>query len=96
MISTFAIHQSDGNLGGPLPAFDTFPKLKGLYLQGNMFSGQIPDTFLGGVEDKTNEVIVSLASNRLVGSVPLSLANFTNLILDLEDNQRKAEAGRQS
>jgi Leucine-rich repeat (LRR) protein len=87
ILASFAIHQSEGNLGGPLPAFDTFPKLKGLYLQSNNFEGQIPENFLGGVEDKSTEVTVSIASNNLTGSVPVSLASFSNLILDLEDNR---------
>jgi Leucine-rich repeat (LRR) protein len=85
-ITRFALHQTEGNLGGPLPAFDTFPLLKGLYLQSNSFTGQIADNFIGGIMDKKSEVIVSLASNRLVGSVPESLAAFETLILDLESN----------
>ena len=86
-LASFAVHQSEGRLGGPLPPFDTFPKLKGLYLQSNDFEGQIPENFLGGVQDKSIEVTVSLASNNLTGSVPVSLAAFSNLILDLEDNR---------
>lgn len=86
MLETFALHQAEGDLGGPLPAFDTFPKLKGLFLQDNKFAGQIPDTFLNGVADKTIEIAVSLSANNLTGSVPVSLGKFSNLILDLEGN----------
>ncbi|KAG7337090.1 RHS repeat-associated core domain containing protein [Nitzschia inconspicua] len=85
-LETFALHQSEGDLGGPLPAFDTFPSLKGLFLQENNFEGQIPDNFLGGIADKSIEVAVSLASNNLTGSVPLSLSQFSNLIINLEGN----------
>lgn len=85
-LESFAIHQSEGKLGGPLPAFDTFPSLKGLFLQGNGFVGQIPDAFLSGVKDKSTAVAVSLAANSLAGSIPVSLAQFSNLILDLEGN----------
>jgi Leucine-rich repeat (LRR) protein len=86
-LRTLAIHQSEGNLGGALPAFDTFPQLKGLFLESNKFSGTIPENFLMGIIDKSSEITISLASNSLTGSVPESLGNFANLILDLEDNQ---------
>jgi hypothetical protein len=86
LLETFALHQPEGDLGGPLPAFDTFPSLKGLFLQDNKFTGQIPNAFLSRVADKSVEVTVSLAANKLTGSVPILLAEFTNLILDLEGN----------
>jgi Leucine-rich repeat (LRR) protein len=85
-LETFALHQSEGDLGGLLPPFDTFPSLKGLFLQDNAFVGHIPDNFLSGVVDKSIEVTVSLSGNNLTGSVPVSLAQFSNLILDLEGN----------
>jgi hypothetical protein len=86
LLESFALHQVEGDLGGALPAFNTFPSLRYLFLQDNKFTGQIPNTFLSGVADKNIDVTVSLAANNLTGSVPLSLVEFTNLILDLEGN----------
>ncbi|KAL3925499.1 MAG: hypothetical protein SGILL_000366 [Bacillariaceae sp.] len=85
-ITNFALHQTKGSLGGPLPAFDTLPLLKGLYLQSNGFTGQIAENFIGGINDKTSEIVISLSSNQLTGSIPPSLVKFDNLILDLENN----------
>jgi Leucine-rich repeat (LRR) protein len=86
-LSMFAVHQTDGKLGGPLPAFDTFPYLKGLFLASNKFEGQIPQSFLKGIIDKSVEMTISLASNNLTGTLPESLNEFDKLILDLENNQ---------
>jgi hypothetical protein len=87
LLETFVLHQAEGDLGGPLPAFDTFPLLKGLFLQHNKFTGQIPNTFLSSVANKNIEITVSLAANNLTGSVPVALAEFNNLILDIEGNK---------
>ncbi len=86
-LSMFAVHQTDGKLGGSLPAFDSFPNLRGLFLGSNNFEGQIPESFLEGVEDKSVEITISLASNNLTGTIPESLDEFDKLILDLENNQ---------
>jgi hypothetical protein len=85
-LSTFAIHQSSGGLGGPLPAFDAFPDLRELSLESNAFEGTIPSNFLAGVADKTALISVFLGFNQLVGDLPESLVDFQRLVLDLKGN----------
>jgi hypothetical protein len=86
-LTVFAIHQTEGKIGGSLPAFATFPKLKELNLESNNFEGEMPNDFLAGVEDKTAELSVSLGHNLLSGSIPQSLDDFDRLLLNLEGNQ---------
>lgn len=86
-LTIFAIHQTEGQLGGPIPAFDTFPSLKELNLESNFFKGQIPDNFLGGVENKDAALSISLGFNLLTGSIPESLDDFDKLTLKLEGNK---------
>jgi hypothetical protein len=86
-LAIFAIHQTSGGLSGPLPAFDAYPKLKELNLESNSFEGQIPDNFLGGIEDKTGAITVALGFNKLTGSIPTTLDDLNVLNLKLEGNQ---------
>ena len=85
-LSTFALHQSSGSIGGPLPAFDVFPDLRELSLESNAFEGTIPSNFLEGVADKTAVISVFLGFNQLVGDLPGSLVDFQRLVLDLKGN----------
>jgi hypothetical protein len=81
----FNLHQTKGNLGGQLPAFDTFPLLSQLNLESNHFEGSIPDNFLA-MSDKTKEILVALGFNKLTGDIPSSLIDFAQLTLELEGN----------
>ena len=81
------LHQTDGGLHGTLPAFHDFPRLHELFLDNNLFSGQMPSNFLAGVTDKTRNMKVTLTSNKISGAVPVSLQDFTRMDLWLEDNE---------
>lgn len=86
---TLAIHQTEGaaNIGGPLPAFDTFPSLKEVNLGYNAITGTIPSSFLARVADKYSEITVSLSFNQIEGEIPASLNSFDKLVLNLEGNK---------
>jgi Leucine-rich repeat (LRR) protein len=88
-LEVFAIHQLDAvaNIGGQIPAFDTFPRLKEVNLEYNELTGTIPTNFLARVADKSSEITLSLGFNRLEGAIPESLNSFAKLILNLEGNR---------
>lgn len=86
-LSTFALHQTNGQMKGQIPAFDVFPNLRELNLESNNFEGSLPETFLGGISDKSAEISIALGFNHLTGSVPASLDVFDSLLLELEGNR---------
>ncbi len=64
-------------------------------LEGNEFTGQLPDTFLSGLDldyiaNAENEIILHLADNALTGTLPDGLSNIKNLYLDIVGNQFQA------
>jgi len=89
-------------LSGPLPSFGGMPVLRQLYLNGNSFTGTIPESFLSTEElmmrdslspqaiaalaRRKQRINVGLKGNRLEGSIPASLAEFQRLNIDLSDN----------
>ncbi len=88
-LEVFAIHQRDGvaNIGGPLPAFHAFPRLREVNLEYNALTGSIPSNFLARVADKSSEITISLGFNQLEGAIPGSLNAFDKVNLKLEGNK---------
>ena len=71
-------------LSGELPDLSTLKKLEILELDGNSFTGDIPETLF----DLTNLTHLDLDNNELTGGIPGSIKNLTGLIeLDLDSNQ---------
>lgn len=79
------ISLTDNSFSGPVPAFNRLVSMKGLYLSGNQFSGEIPSDYFSAL---TSLKKLWLSENKITGQIPESLAKLTNLIeLHLEDNQ---------
>ncbi|CAN0865160.1 Receptor-like protein 43 [Linum grandiflorum] len=73
---------SGNQLEGPIPR--SILELPSLDLRGNMFSGNIPDTFQASCALQT----LNLNNNRLRGALPESLENCTKLeVLDIGNNK---------
>ena len=88
-LKSIRIHQSEGvkNIGGPLPAFDTFPLLREVNLEFNALTGQLPERFLMGVSNKTTDITISLGFNQIEGAIPESLQVFHKLNLEVQGNK---------
>eukprot|EP00977_Amphora_coffeiformis_P013766 scaffold3676_cov166-Amphora_coffeaeformis.AAC.4 len=86
-INQGASEDEGAGLSGPLPAFDQLSKLRRVYLGVNSFSGEIPDNFLGAVDDTSADIVVDLVSNRLSGGIPGSLARFDRMVLFVAGNR---------
>ncbi|KAL7543177.1 hypothetical protein ACHAXR_012471 [Thalassiosira sp. AJA248-18] len=71
-------------LSGPLPSFSNAPKLEGLYLDYNHLTGTIPSNFL---EASLNTNLVTISHNLLSGKVPIELAVFDDLNIEMEGNK---------
>ncbi|KAI3455645.1 hypothetical protein Pfo_012308 [Paulownia fortunei] len=70
---------------GPIPDFHRMGALKGLYISGNQFSGEIPSDYFSKMEGLKK---VWLSRNKFSGLIPSSLARLTQLMeLHLENNQ---------
>jgi hypothetical protein len=76
-----------GGLTGKLPSFENSPNLQQLHLSYNKLDGSIPSSFLKGVTNKDREITVDLTGNRIEGSIPLRLTDFTQMSLYLGDNE---------
>eukprot|EP00934_Nitzschia_sp_Nitz4_P009292 Nitzschia sp. Nitz4//scaffold76_size158648//141429//149315//NITZ4_002570-RA/size158648-processed-gene-0.274-mRNA-1//-1//CDS//3329557917//9282//frame0 len=74
-------------LTGTLPAFDELPYLTELYLGVNSLSGSVPYNFLDGVTSVSSEIRVDLTSNRLTGTIPGSLTQFSSMSIYLAGNR---------
>jgi len=82
------LNPSEGSgLHGSLPPFSSLPNLRELYLGDNSFTGDIPASFLSGIQDKTGTVQVDLTLNKLTGTAPGSLSAFDDLRLYLAGNE---------
>ena len=97
-----SLTRKSAGLSGPLPLFEGMPNLKQIYLNGNSFTGEIPNNFLGDaglldgdelseegaaiLERKKHKINIGLRGNRIEGSVPGFLSQFERLNIDLSDN----------
>ncbi|KAL2493331.1 Pollen receptor-like kinase 3 [Abeliophyllum distichum] len=73
------------SFSGPIPEFHRMGALKGLYLSGNQFSGQIPSDYFANMSGLKK---VWLSGNKFTGAIPSSLAKLSHLIeVHLENNQ---------
>ncbi|CAB9523970.1 LRR receptor-like serine threonine-protein kinase [Seminavis robusta] len=75
-----------GGLGGNLLPFEKLFSLTKMDLSQNRLSGQIPDSFLSGIFDKSAAMSVNLRRNSLTGSIPGSLSSFAELNIDVTAN----------
>lgn len=76
-----------GRLTGPLPSFTDLVHLRELFLPGNALTGSIPSDFLLNSATTQKAVTINLSSNLLSGKVPVSLAQFDHLEIDLTANR---------
>ena len=68
-----------GGIHGPLLSLHDATNLRSVFLSGNSLSGSIPYTFLDSVADKTKEVFINVEDNQLTGTLPASLAQFSQM-----------------
>lgn len=71
-------------LVGPLPSFANAPALEGLYLDYNHLTGSIPSDFL---KSSLNTNLITISHNLLTGEVPIELAVFEDLNIEMEGNK---------
>jgi len=71
---------------GTLPDFSGLTNLGELFLYSNSISGTIPSTFINGA-DKDDSIEVDLRFNDIRGDVPIELATFERLTIDLAGNR---------
>jgi len=76
-------------LGGPLYDFASNPNLHLVNVSTNSFAGTVPPTMLSSV-NKTRQITLDLANNKLSGDVPTDLSDFDSLDLYLENNMISA------
>lgn len=81
------IRQTGGKLSGSLPAFNKFPNLLELSLDDNKLTGSISPDFLSGIQNKSQDISVSLANNQVKGTIPKELDVFDALTILLEGNE---------
>lgn len=81
------ISAARGGLGGTLPCLNRLNRIEDLELAFNSFTGTIPNDFLHDRHVDEKRLKIRLTGNLLVGTIPPSFVNFTNLVLELEDNE---------
>lgn len=79
--------KSGPKLSGKVPKFDQNPSLTVLFLDGNDFTGTIPNDF---IKASSSVYLVDLKNNSLTGAVPEALDNLNELDIRLEGNQISA------
>lgn len=78
-------------LSGPLLDFHKSKVLVEIHLNHNNLTGTIPATLLEKTKTDGRWVSINLTSNALSGSIPGNLTRFTNLSIDLTDNNFRPE-----
>jgi hypothetical protein len=81
------INSARGGLGGTLPPLSKLVRVEDVELAFNSFTGSIPNDFLHDRHVDEKRLKIRLTGNLLVGTIPLSFSNFTNLVLEIEDNE---------
>ncbi|MCD7458764.1 hypothetical protein HAX54_039102 [Datura stramonium] len=76
-------NQDNPGMTGPIDLIGTMNQLMLLWLQGNSFSGLIPDT----IGDLNSLKELDVNGNQLVGLIPQGLANLNLSALDLNNNK---------
>ncbi|XP_073136017.1 pollen receptor-like kinase 3 [Henckelia pumila] len=80
-----SISFTSNSFSGPIPDFRQMRALRGLYLSGNQFSGEIPADYFTTMLGLRK---VWLSGNTFTGSIPYSLGLLSHLIeLRVENNQ---------
>jgi len=79
--------QNGIGLTGELPSFDGLHNLQQILLGYNSLSGTIPYNFLVGITDKSRPLTIDLEYNMLVGDVPSSLTQFSDVQTSLHGNK---------
>ncbi|CAN4096510.1 unnamed protein product [Withania somnifera] len=78
------VELANNSLSGTIPEFFFLGALKALYLDGNLFSGEIPKDFFSKMGSLKK---IWLSRNKFSGTIPESLANLKYLMeLHLESN----------
>ena len=83
--------ESEKGLGGQILDFASAMFLEKLDIEGNKFSGKIPNTLLGGLDNdyKASQATIELrfAANDFTGALPPELGSINNLFLDITGNK---------
>ena len=89
-LKELAIHQTarEGpGLNGPLLDFSNLGLINKIALDSNEFTGEIPETFLSGIIDKSAPIEVGLSWNNFVGTLPATLDAFEEMNIELVGNK---------
>ncbi|GMH03818.1 hypothetical protein Nepgr_005657 [Nepenthes gracilis] len=79
----------NNKFGGNIPEFNRVGSLKGIFVSGNQFSGEIMPDYFSTMRSMKK---VWLSDNQFTGEIPSSLAQLRNLLeLRLENNQFTGE-----
>ncbi|KAK6138159.1 hypothetical protein DH2020_028095 [Rehmannia glutinosa] len=83
MLQVLWLNDQEGDgMNGPIDVIGTMVGLTSVWLHGNQFTGSIPDD----IGRLTSLKELNLNRNRLVGLIPISLANMNLRLLNLNNN----------
>eukprot|EP00593_Proboscia_inermis_P000593 CAMPEP_0171299800 /NCGR_PEP_ID=MMETSP0816-20121228/8671_1 /TAXON_ID=420281 /ORGANISM="Proboscia inermis, Strain CCAP1064/1" /LENGTH=158 /DNA_ID=CAMNT_0011775909 /DNA_START=407 /DNA_END=884 /DNA_ORIENTATION=- len=87
------LQMSSNRMTGKLLDFSSLKYLDHIDLSDNLLTGEIPRSFLSGV-DTSIKLFVNLSSNRLYGGIPIELGRLEQLTIQLRGNNiQSIEAG---
>jgi Leucine-rich repeat (LRR) protein len=92
LLERLSLHSQHGleRIEGSLPDFAQSSEMRYVDLANNDISGEIPSSFLAGVNATKKAVVVILEGNNIGGTVPLSLERLEQLDINLADNRIEA------